>query len=492
MNFELSPDILNPIYSIIRDAVNDDDRRFIVPYGGSSSSKTFSIVQVVLFEITLGKAQSTIVFRKYSSNIRDSIYADFKSQIQMYGLSDFFVLQQNLIKCTNGAEIRFRGLDDSEKVKGISAFHYVYLNEVTEFDVGDLKQVRKRLRGKKGQKIIIDFNPISSQHWIKTNFIDGYEYNLLEHELDQNSFVKESSCKSVLVIKTSYLDNWWVVGHPTRKDIGYYDKHTIADFEHDKKVDPNYYKIYALGEWGTIHTGHEFYRDFKHHKHVDNTKYKPEYKLLISIDENVNPYFPAIVCQNQDGKLVILKEYAMKAPNNNVNGLCEAILKDWSFHESGITIYGDATSRKQDTKLEYGSNLFHMIKHRLRALNPVLAVPLSNPNILKRGIFINSIFRGDVDTIEIVVGSKCGKVIDDIESVQMNGDGTKQKERTKDKISGITYEKYGHFSDCLDYIVCELFRYEFRASSARSRVQKEMNIYRSFSAVKPQLRKKSY
>lgn len=47
-----------------------------------------------------------------------------------------------------------------EKIKGISNYKRVILDEWSEFDSEDYKQVRKRLRGKLGQQIITTFNPI--------------------------------------------------------------------------------------------------------------------------------------------------------------------------------------------------------------------------------------------------------------------------------------------------------------------------------------------
>ena len=41
-------------------------------------------------------------------------------------------------------------------------------------------------------------------------------------------------------------------------------------------------------------------------------------------------------------------------------------------------------------------------------------------------------------------------------------DGGKHKAKKKDKNTGVTYEEYGHTSDCLDYLICEVFKNEFQ------------------------------
>ena len=101
-----------------------------------------------------GSTENALILRKYAVDIRDSIYADFKEVITEWGLENYFLLQQNFIMCkTSGAYARFRGLDDSEKIKGIKGFKRVILEEVSQFDEVDFKQIRKRLRGAAGQQI---------------------------------------------------------------------------------------------------------------------------------------------------------------------------------------------------------------------------------------------------------------------------------------------------------------------------------------------------
>ena len=159
--------------------------------------------------------------------------------------------------------IRFKGLDNSEKLKGISKFTKVVLDEIPEFKHADFKQVRKRLRGLKNQQIICIWNPIDENIWIKKKVIDldpWYDLpteieGIPQSKLSENSFVKINKSGNTVMIKTTYLDNYWVVGH---EKGGFYDKHTIADFEHDKIHDLNNYKIYALGEYGVSTEGLAF------------------------------------------------------------------------------------------------------------------------------------------------------------------------------------------------------------------------------------------
>ena len=48
--------------------------------------------------------------------------------------------------------------------------------------------------------------------------------------------------------------------------------------------------MYALGEWGVIRTGSEFFGSFNRGKHSGEHKYVPDLPIHISVDNNVLPY----------------------------------------------------------------------------------------------------------------------------------------------------------------------------------------------------------
>lgn len=255
---QINGDYFNPVYWHIKKALNDPGIRFIYVMGGSSASKTYSIVQNLVFD-TYENGYSTMVLRKNSTEIDDSVYRDFKTILKPFQNSPFIIQQKNIKYGTNAA-IRFKGLDYSEKVKGIASFQRVYMNEITGFDHNDFKEVRRRLRGKSGQQIICDWNPISSNHWMKEEVIDREEWidqpskieGIKYSQLDEQSYVKKNSTGNAVLIKTTYRDNYWIMGHPVKSNVGFKDIHTLQEFEDMKRNNPDDYKVYGLGEWGII------------------------------------------------------------------------------------------------------------------------------------------------------------------------------------------------------------------------------------------------
>ena len=227
---------LNPNGFYLLKYLNDETIRFIILYGGSSSGKSYSVAQTILIQ-TLQDGENTLVMRKVGASILKTIYEDYKVAAAGLGISHLFKFQQNTIKClVNVAKIDFSGLDDPEKIKGISNYKRVQLEEWSEFEHPDFKQLRKRLRGKKGQQIICTFNPISESHWIKKEFIDKDKWHdvpmsvtiagkELPKELTKVKSVKKNAPRQILnlrtkqieeqapntvIIQSTYLNNFWV------------------------------------------------------------------------------------------------------------------------------------------------------------------------------------------------------------------------------------------------------------------------------------------
>ena len=67
----------NPNYFHLRAAMNDERIRFVFLRGGSSSAKSYSVAQAILIEC-LKNRTNTMVYKKTSNSIDNSIYKSFK------------------------------------------------------------------------------------------------------------------------------------------------------------------------------------------------------------------------------------------------------------------------------------------------------------------------------------------------------------------------------------------------------------------------------
>lgn len=486
-------------------ALRDPTLRMIILYGGSSSSKSYSVAQVLLV-LTLIEGENSLVMRKVGASISRTIYSDFKAAASELGMSDMFRFQLNTIKClVNDCKIDFTGLDDPEKIKGISQYKRVFLDELSEYVSQDLKQIRKRLRGKKGQQIIGAFNPISIMHWIKRELLDVEQWHDVPMTIEIDGVqVPEELCKvkslkknapkmlmnartleleqhepDMLLIQSTYLNNFWVVGSPNGK-YGYYDEQCIADFEKDRINDPDYYNVYALGEWGIIHTGSEFFSSFRSVELCGTNKYNPELPLHLTMDSNVLPYISCGMWQIDYVNGVHLHqvgELAIESPNNSARKSAKVIAKRLrSMGYSDIVyLHGDASGKAANTIDDNNRSFFDLVIDTLNSEGFKVEDKIGdkNPSVPISGEFINSIFDGNVSGVSIGIDSKCTVSIEDYQAVQKDANGAILKTKIRNSVTKQSYEEHGHFSDTFRYVVVDLLSKEFTEFSLR----RKRNLY---------------
>ena len=417
------------------------------------NSKTFSYVQRTIIYMMEDQGNNSLIFRKFSTDINSSVFEDFKRVIADWGLSDYFKIQQHYIECLfTGSYTRFKGLDDSEKIKGLAGIKKICMEEFSQFEIDDFKQVKKRLRGMKGQQIIGIFNPVSEMSFIKTDIFDNEDFTDLHTGIQSKQI---NATGDMVVLRTCYLDNIWIVGDG--RGGGFIDSHVIADFERDRVKDVNYYNIYALGVWGKLRTGGEFLKQFRSDKHVGSYPYCEDLPLHISFDENVLPYLTCNVFQTKDGFIRQIDEIMLTDPLNTLKDTCEEFIKRYGKNQQGLFIYGDATSRKQDAKIQKGQNFYLLIKLYLEKCKPIFRVPLANPSVVISRGYVNDILSGDIEGIQIGFDAKCRNSINDYQYCTEDEEGKVNKRVVRDKATGQSYQEYGHATDCLRYILTSLF-----------------------------------
>ena len=123
-----------------------------------------------------------------------------------------------------GNEVVFAGLDDVEKIKSITFANgeltEVWIEEATECQEADINQLKVRLRGGKTKKqMVLSFNPVNIQHWIKRHFIDSGLATVCWTTYKDNKFLTDDDRKAL-------------------EDLKYTDEYT--------------YEVYCLGKWGIL------------------------------------------------------------------------------------------------------------------------------------------------------------------------------------------------------------------------------------------------
>jgi phage terminase large subunit len=194
------------------DALNSD-KRFIINQGGSRSSKTYSLCQLIIIYCLTNPNKIVSVIRKTFPTLRGSVMRDFfeiMNDLNIYSEKNHNKTE-NIYKFDNGSIVEFFGADDSQKLRGRKR-DILFANEANELSFDEFQQLNMRTT----EKIILDFNPSDTYSYI---------YDLLIRD------------ETILI-------------HSTYKDNPFITDSQIKEIENLKNVDENYYKIYCLGERG--------------------------------------------------------------------------------------------------------------------------------------------------------------------------------------------------------------------------------------------------
>jgi phage terminase large subunit len=479
-----NPKLFNPLYWHIKKALRDENIRYIYVEGGSSASKTFSICQALLFD-QYEHEYSSMVFRRQHIDIEDSVYSSFNMAADSLSFKDYYRFQQDLIKSKDGkGSVRFRGLDNEENIKGIEKFNVVYLNEWSQFLEVQWGQARKRLRGRKNQKFICDWNPIDSGLWQYKEWIDKDEWIDLPLDIEdcpskysslntEYAFKRINKAGNSIWIKVTYRDNFWIVGHPSGSG-GMVDEHVLADFESDRILKPNLYRIYANGERGIRRTGGEFWKQFREDLHCKDVPWLDDC-IHVSVDSNVTPYVTQQVWQVDaiNLKLGQFDEIICRPTDNSAKKAAKRLIK-WMQqrkYENVIYVYGDPSLNARTTVDENNASFFEKYIEVLEdaGYHIINRVNNSAPRVQLSGEFINEIYESGYDGWQIEIGKCCTVSIEDYVMTKEAKDGTILKKRINDKETGQSYEQYGHCSDTKRYFICTILHDEYEAFANRNR-----------------------
>ena len=223
VNIQISRKVFNEVYLPFLD--NKD--RYLVFYGGGSSGKSYFIAQRYIYKLIHPTRCNLLVVRQTGDTNRRSTFPLLKQVINNWNLGKYFKVNESdmRIRCKlTGNEVAFAGLDDVEKIKSITfengELTDIWVEEATETSEKDINQLKVRLRGGKSKKqIVLSFNPINIQHWIKGHFIDS---------------------GLATVCFSTYRDNKFLTDD---------DRKALEDLKH---TDEYTYEVYCLGHWGIL------------------------------------------------------------------------------------------------------------------------------------------------------------------------------------------------------------------------------------------------
>jgi phage terminase large subunit len=192
------------------EALNDQGIRFVINEGGSRSSKTYSLCQLVIIYCLQNNHKVVSVIRKTFPALRATVLRDFieiLKELNIYSVEDHNK-SEHIYTFPNGSIVEFFSVDDEQKIRGRKR-DIAWCNEANELYFDDFTQLNMRTES----KLIFDYNPSESTSWL--------------YELPQEESI---------LIKSTYKDNPFL------------PQSIRAQIEDLKRTDEALYQIYALGE----------------------------------------------------------------------------------------------------------------------------------------------------------------------------------------------------------------------------------------------------
>ena len=423
------------------------DKNLITLYGGAIRGGKSYWGCLALFTYSFEYPNSRwLILRENLPTIKRNLLPTINNILQS-GFQHFvknFDYQTFTLTWTNGSQIIIMS-ESYDTDKELNRFRGLEINGAFIDEINEIQQQTfNKIIERSGTwfhspgcptKILASCNPTNS--WVKDIFYEPYKLGTLK--------------EGMAYVPARIYDN----------------PHIPKAYFDSLKMLPKYqYEVFVEGNWDLqLKVGGEFYKCFELDQHVKDfgkdNGYKPELPLHISWDDNVNPYLPCGIFQIEGKEIRMIDEIAGVTPNNTVERVCKEIIRRYQGHNAGMFIYGDATANKEDTKLEKGMNFYKLILQHLAQYKPVNRVLTSNPSVVMRGNWINTVLEKELGGIRIIFGANCKKAISDMVVVKEASDGTKLKE-TETTSSGVKQQKNSHFSDLTDYVLCAAFNAEFK------------------------------
>lgn len=372
----------------------NNTERFTVLWGGGGSGKSHFVVDKMILK-ALQTKRTVLFIRKVQSTLKDSIFQLTLDELGRMGLREHCKISTyNLtIGLPNGSSFIYKGIDDPEKIKSISAIDDIVIEEATEITPDDFSQLNLRLRSKaSNQQIHLMFNPVSQNNWVYNEFFAHKKEN-------------------TRILHTTYKDNRFLPQEYIDSLLSY------------KKTNPLYYEVYALGNWGVL--GKKVFTNWEVGPvdHVALIKANPDIRPKFSLDWGfvADPTAMLALLVDEDKKIIYIYDevYQKGLLNSEIADLIKA--RGWARQR----IIADSAEQKSIADLRS------------------LGVPNIQPVKKGKGSIMAGIQK--VNEYQIIVDPSCKFTIAELG----------QYVYKKDKATGLylnqPVDANNHLMDCLRY-----------------------------------------
>jgi len=180
----------------------------VVNQGGTSSGKTYSILQVLFLIACANSNQIITVVGQDIPNLKAGALRDalniYGNSEELRGQVKSYNKSERIFEFNNGTIIEFKSYDDAQDAKS-GKRDYLFVNEANglEFEVYSELALRTKKR------IFIDYNP-NSEFWVHDNLLgrDGVELIISDHR--HNPFLPKIMRDKIEALKDIDIELWKV------------------------------------------------------------------------------------------------------------------------------------------------------------------------------------------------------------------------------------------------------------------------------------------
>lgn len=225
------------------------DKQIILNIGGARSSKSYSILQLLLTYFLNFKNKKFLITRKTRPSLKMSCWFDFIKLLKDNNLTSVLDINKSDLTVTNFKNnnfMFFRSLDDPEKIKSTD-FNYIFMEEASEFTEEDYQQLKLRLSAKTKKlknKFFIALNPVEC--WVQDKLMNNPEVDLIKSVYKDNPFLSQDYIKMLedLKYQNDHLYRIYVLGEFSKLPNIIYSNYEFIDDEVYDKL--NVEMIYGL------------------------------------------------------------------------------------------------------------------------------------------------------------------------------------------------------------------------------------------------------
>lgn len=482
INIEYESVFLHCYHYLLNDGEKFNSEFFDIDflYGGRDSGKSRFVATIALISCMIMPYFKCLLIRKVSKTVRGSQFSLIKAIIDKWGIKHLFKINESrmeIIWKANGNGFFGVGLDDVGKVKSFDNPSHAWIEEGNQITAADFVVILTSLRSEIRVKTWFSFNPECEMTY--TEFWLWQEWFQHSENLSW-TWIKAIEVPYETILKFPdrcfeqdgkyYINQHVRATHTTYKDNPYCDPSRIALYESYKNSKNNayWYQTYTLGLWGYRRLGGEFWKCFDEGIHTRTLNVDPAETIHVVVDNNVDPYVSVQLWQIEVERKRMYQVHEIPCTHPANTASKAAIELDTYLRRIGykgtVFVYGDPSANARSTTDDEGKSFFDKFKGKLKALGWRVTdrVKSSAPGVSISGDFINEIYESNFEGWTIRINVSCRKSIEDYTMAQEDATGGVLKKKVKDPVTGKSFEKYGHMTDCKRYFITTVLPTEFQ------------------------------